>query len=203
MLLRRWIRYRRWFPASSIDPHSLVERGAALGPATVIHGATVGAGVSLGAGSTVGAGSCLGGRAPIRVGKFCSIGPHCYLRSDNHTLEACTTYPLEQMLLGRSGEDRCFPGREIRLGHDVWLGRGVTVLAGADLGTGCVVAAGCVVTGRRFPPYSLVGGVPGRVLRARFSEAAITRLLREAWWDRPLEEIFGPLKDQLLAPPPD
>jgi acetyltransferase-like isoleucine patch superfamily enzyme len=48
---------------------------------------------------------------------------------------------------------------------DCWLGEGCRVLKGVHLGRGCVVGANAVVT-RSFPPYSVVGGVPARLLRA-------------------------------------
>ncbi|HLO69048.1 MAG TPA: CatB-related O-acetyltransferase [Holophaga sp.] len=201
LLLRRWLRYRRRYPRASVDPASLIETGARLEEGCVIHAATLGATVEVGACSTVGAGSVLSGMGPIRIGRFCSIGPDCFIRSDNHDHGAVTTYPLGQLADGVSAVAGSFRGGEIQLGHDVWLGRGVTILAGAHLGTGSIVAAGCVVPGKAFPPYSIIGGVPGKVLRMRFPEATVASLLAEAWWDRPLPEILGPMRERLLRPP--
>lgn len=201
LLLRAKLRYRRWFPGASITPASTVARGARLGRHVVIHDASVGGTVTLGDFSTLGANSTLSGGGAIEIGKFCSIGPDCFLRSDNHVHEAITTYPLAQLLEGAAGVAGSFKPAPIQLGHDVWMGRGVTVLAGARIGAGCIVAAGCVVPAGDYPPYSILGGVPARVLKARFPEATIARLLADPWWDWPDEAIFRDRRETLLTAP--
>ncbi len=62
------------------------------------------------------------------------------------------------------------------------------------MGEGAVLAAGAVVT-KDVAPYSIVGGVPAKVLRMRFSEEIAKELQRIAWWDWPLETIIGRLSD--------
>src|SRR5690606_3523018 len=69
----------------------------------------------------------------------------------------------------------------ITLGNDVWLGAQVFVRDGVVIGDGAIVAAGAVVTAD-VPPYAIVGGVPAKVLRYRFPEDIIRRLLAVQWW---------------------
>jgi virginiamycin A acetyltransferase len=82
------------------------------------------------------------------------------------------------------------PGRDTVIGHDVWIGARATILPGAEIGSGTIIGAGAVVGGR-IPPYSVVSGNPGRVIRRRFDEGSIARLLEIGWWDWPIERILA------------
>ncbi|GAC86764.1 acetyltransferase [Gluconobacter thailandicus NBRC 3255] len=64
------------------------------------------------------------------------------------------------------------------------MGSGVTVLSGVTIGDGAIIAAGSIVT-KDVPPYAIVGGNPAKLIKYRFSESIITRLLALAWWDWP------------------
>ena len=75
-----------------------------------------------------------------------------------------------------------------RIGHDVWIGANALILPEVTIGDGAVIAAGAVVT-RDVPPYAIVGGVPARVIRYRFSPEMIDAFLEIKWWDWPLEKI--------------
>lgn len=68
------------------------------------------------------------------------------------------------------------------LGHDVWVGANATILRGVSVGHGAVIGAGAVVT-RDVPPYAIVAGNSAEILRFRFSEPVIERLLKLQWWD--------------------
>jgi phosphonate metabolism protein (transferase hexapeptide repeat family) len=82
----------------------------------------------------------------------------------------------------------------VTIGHDVWIGHGVIVLPGVTVGNGAVLAAGAVVS-RDVLPYTIVGGVPAKTIRSRFSEETAARLTRIAWWDWPFETIIERLAD--------
>lgn len=71
----------------------------------------------------------------------------------------------------------------VKIGHDVWIGDRVTLLGGVKIGNGAVIAAGAVVT-KDVAPYTIVGGVPARVLRKRFSDQEITFLEKYRWWEK-------------------
>ena len=67
------------------------------------------------------------------------------------------------------------------IGNDVWIGDRTVIMSGVKIGDGAIVAAGAVVT-KDVPPYAVVGGVPARVIKYRFDEATIRRLLDLQWW---------------------
>ena len=82
----------------------------------------------------------------------------------------------------------------VTIGHDVWIGHGVTVTAGVTIGDGAVIGAGAVVT-RDVAPYTVVGGVPARPIKRRFSETQAEALQRMAWWDWPRDQFAAALPD--------
>ena len=71
---------------------------------------------------------------------------------------------------------------DIVVGSDVWIGRGSTILSGVTIGDGAVVAAGSMVT-KDVAPFSIVGGNPARLIRMRFDEHTVEKLLVLRWWD--------------------
>jgi phosphonate metabolism protein (transferase hexapeptide repeat family) len=70
----------------------------------------------------------------------------------------------------------------VTIGHDVWIGHGATLLPGVTIGNGAAIGAGAVVS-KDVAPYTIVGGVPARVIRERFSPQIGARLDALAWWD--------------------
>lgn len=68
------------------------------------------------------------------------------------------------------------------IGNDVWIGYGATILNGVTVGDGAIIAAGAVVT-KDVPPYTIVGGNPARIIRQKFSDNIVERLMKLKWWD--------------------
>lgn len=131
----------------------------------------------------------------LLIGKFCSIacGAKFLFNSANHTLRSLANYPFP-LLYDAWGLDKGHVADawdnkgDIVIGNDVWIGYEAVVMAGVHIGDGAVVAARAVVT-RDVPPYAIVGGVPARIIRMRFDERTIARLLETAWWDWPADRI--------------
>lgn len=134
------------------------------------------------------------------IGKFCSIAAHTRINPGNHPLDRVMLshvgYRSSAYGLGPDDPD-FFEWRRsspVTLGHDVWIGHGAVVLPGVTVGTGAAIGAGTIVT-KDVPPFAVVVGNPGRVLRLRFADTLVADLLRIAWWDWPHEQIGAAMRD--------
>lgn len=111
-------------------------------------------------------------------------------RPRNHLFREFVTAGIEEHAAGYSTTCDLYP----RVGHDVWIGENVTISMGVSVGTGAVLAANSTVT-KDVPPYAIVGGNPAKILRHRFDEPTIERLLNSRWWDydpRLVLAVVGP-----------
>ncbi len=128
----------------------------------------------------------------LSIGRFCQIaeGVQFVTSTANHDMRGLSTYPFPIFDQDRFGDYAANPppGRDTLVGHDCWLGREAMVLPGARIGCGVIVGARAVVAGS-VPDYAIVAGNPAQVVRMRFSDADISRLLALAWWDWPIDAI--------------
>lgn len=117
-----------------------------------------GKGIRIGENVGIGEYAYLGGGGGLTIGDDCIIGQYFSCHPENHFFDKHET------LIRQQGTER----KGIRIGNNCWIGAKVTVLDGVEIGDGCVIAAGAVVT-KSMPANSIVGGVPARVIRSRFS----------------------------------
>ena len=122
------------------------------------------------------------------IGRYCSINDTAHIYG-NHHMELVTSYPLSNPLVNSWEEYINGRGKRIKsinnpvsIGNDVWIGANVCIMPGINIGDGAVLTAGAIVT-KDVPPYAIVGGVPAKVIKYRFSEDIITKLLEIKWWD--------------------
>ncbi len=135
------------------------------------------------------------------IGKFANIAAAVRINATNHPTWRPTlhhfTYRAGDYFEGAEDEAEFFARRRatpVTIGHDVWIGHGATLLPGVTVGDGAVVGAGAVVS-RDVAPYTIVGGVPARLIRERFPAAVAERYRRLAWWDWPHDALFAALED--------
>lgn len=127
-----------------------------------------------------------------QIGSFCSIANNTNIGGPNHPLEWVSTSPV---FCANGGGPKCHLGNlpepiiaPTIVGHDVWIGARAIVMQGITIGTGAVVGAGAVVT-KDVPPYAIVAGCPAKIIRFRFDEDTISRLLESKWWELSDEEL--------------
>lgn len=135
------------------------------------------------------------------IGKFCSIacGAKFIFNSANHSLSSLSTYPFpiffEEWNLDVKDITKAWNNKgNIIIGNDVWIGYEAVVLAGVTIGDGAVIGARAVVA-KDVPPYTIVGGVPAKLIRKRFAQETIDFLLKIKWWDWPEERIRQHITD--------
>ena len=131
----------------------------------------------------------------LKIGKFCSIacGAKFLFNSANHTVKSLTTYSFpiffEEWGLDVRDITTAWDNKgDIVIGNDVWIGYEAVIMSGVTIGDGAIIGTRAVVT-KDVPPYTIVGGVPAKQIRKRFSEETISELLELKWWDWTFEKI--------------
>ena len=129
------------------------------------------------------------------IGKFCSIacGAKFIFNCANHTLKSLSTYtfPLffEEWDLPKSEVATAWDNKgDIVIGNDMWIGYDAVIMAGVTIGDGAIIGTRAVVV-KDVEPYSIVGGIPAKEIRKRFSPDIIARLRKLQWWNWPPEKI--------------
>jgi virginiamycin A acetyltransferase len=137
------------------------------------------------------------------IGKFCALatGIKFIMNGANHKMAGFSTYPFQifgngwEKVMPRSGE---LPYKDDTIvGNDVWIGYEATIMPGVQIGDGSIIAAKSVVVGD-VSPYTIVGGNPAKLIRQRFDDETISRLLEVAWWNWEIEKITRNL-EQIVA----
>ena len=127
------------------------------------------------------------------IGAFCSISDHVFIGGAEHPIDWLSTSPVFQNVR-HSGPSKRFarfdvpPPKRTIIGNDVWIGHGVTIKQGTVIGNGAVVGSNALVA-KDVPPYAVVGGIPAKVIKYRFTQEVIDRLEEIQWWNLPDEKI--------------
>lgn len=152
----------------------------------------------------MGYGSYIGGNCRFngKIGRYCSLGNSINTVASTHPSETfVSTSPMFFSLQKQNGytyvnkqkfDEIIYADTEkkyhVIIGNDVWIGNDVTILGGVKIGDGAIVATGAVVT-KDVLPYTVVGGVPAKEIKKRFTEEQIEFLLQLKWWEKSEEWI--------------
>lgn len=126
------------------------------------------------------------------IGKFCSISSGVYICPFEHDYKMKTTHPVVRWGM------QALPRPQVIIGNDVLISLNAIILEGITIGDGAVIGAGAVVT-KDVKPYEIVGGVPAKHIKYRFSDEQISKMLELKWWDWDIQQIqknIGFLRNQ-------
>ncbi|MGW4356681.1 CatB-related O-acetyltransferase [Nocardia sp. NPDC004582] len=149
------------------------------------------------------------GPEKLIIGKYCAIASNTrfIMAGANHPTAGVSTFPFT-IFGGTWAEETMdiitsIPSRgDTVVGNDVWFGYNSLIMPGVRIGDGAIIATGAVVTAD-VPPYTIVGGNPGQVVKQRFSDAEVAMLVRAAWWNWPPELITEHVRDIMGGTPAD
>ena len=134
----------------------------------------------------------------LLIGKFCALAAKTkfIMASSFHKLDGLSTFPF--CILGHGWEEQMdptkFPNKgDTIVGNDVWFGYDSTIMPGVTIGNGAVIGSKSLVT-KDVPPYTIVGGNPAKIIRQRFDDKTIEKLLKIKWWDWDREKITKNIK---------
>jgi len=127
-----------------------------------------------------------------KIGKFCSIADDCKIGCSSHPTQWGSTSSVfhkgKNILRKNFSNFEYTSNKRTVIGNDVWIGNNVLIKDGITIGDGAIIGMGSVVT-KNVEPYSIVGGVPAKIIRYRFEEQDIQELLNIKWWELKENEI--------------
>ncbi|MEY8199024.1 MAG: CatB-related O-acetyltransferase [Colwellia sp.] len=130
------------------------------------------------------------------VGRYCSFGRDVHVGLHEHPIDWLSTHPFQYSNGQFQGDTdyECInrkywkDSKVVKIGSDVWIGTGSRIFVGVEVGHGSIIAAGSIVT-KDVAPYSIVGGVPAKLIKTRFPEGTINKLLELKWWLLPISSL--------------
>jgi hypothetical protein len=191
------MRYISSFPETlDVEAKHTLGEEPSIHPSCIIKDSSIGGWTALGAQtwlveSSFGDYSYTAGNVQIiytEVGKYCSIANSVRINPGNHPQWRVTqhhmTYRRVQYGLDVEDDQEFFNWRrehKCTIGNDVWIGHGAVIMPGVSIGTGAIIGSGAVVT-KDVGPYEIAVGVAAKVIKKRFDEVTIEKLLASQWW---------------------
>ena len=136
----------------------------------------------------------------VKIGRYCSIAENVRVMGTEHFTDWISTSPhfyqegyhdvnLEEVSHKQRGK------RRVNIGNDVWIGRDVVLKANINIGDGAIIASNSVVT-KDVPPYAIVGGIPAKIIKYRFSQDIVDKLKQLQWWRYHKDDLKGLMANQ-------
>jgi acetyltransferase-like isoleucine patch superfamily enzyme len=136
------------------------------------------------------------------IGRYCSIAGSVRVGDIEHPTDWLSTSPFQYNAdrfgwhksandyVAKADRKDTFRKEPVVIGNDVWIGARAMILRGVTIGDGAIVAGGSVVT-KDVAPYAVVGGIPAKVIKQRFDDDTVQRLLELRWWDYSPNDLNG------------
>lgn len=130
-----------------------------------------------------------------KIGRYCSIARPIRIMNRNHPMEFKSTHALFFDPFLKFAKKDLIEYIPLTIGNDVWIGHNAIIMPHVkNISDGAVIGAGAVVN-KDVPPYAIVVGNPARVVRYRFSQSTIDKLLASRWWEKSLDEIKSNIQE--------
>lgn len=173
----------------NVSPRALLQSNGI----EALHGSSIDATSNIGSYTYVGCNTHI---TKSTIGRYCSIANNVSIGQGEHSLDRISTSskfyadPWETLTAG-----------DCEIASDVWIGVDAVILRGVRIGIGAVIAANAVVT-RDVPAFAIMGGVPARLIRYRFSEEKQQKILISRWWEKERETaaaVIRQLEDESVS----
>lgn len=120
------------------------------------------------------------------IGRYCSFASGVIIGGEEHPIDWLSTHPFQYNPNFKGINVACKEFKTSKepptIGHDVWIGSKVIIKRGVKIGNGAIIGAGSIVT-KDVPPYAIAIGIPAKIIKFRFREEIIAKLLKLKWWD--------------------
>ena len=136
------------------------------------------------------------GGGKIKIGRYCSIASGVRFLGANHPIDHFSTSAIfYNKSFGYDVKD--VKRHDLIIEDDVWIGLNVCITCGCKrIGRGAIIGAGSVVT-KDVEPYTIVGGVPAKVIRKRFDDDRIAQLEAFKWWEKDPKQLIKEFKNKI------
>lgn len=116
------------------------------------------------------------------IGNYCSIAPNVMIGLGEHDIDEISTSFKLVRAYQEPKNIKSLTEKELTIGSDVWIGTNAVIKRGVNIGNGAIIGSGAVVT-KDVPEFSIVVGVPAKILKYRFNEKMILKIKESKWWE--------------------